>query len=413
MDSRGTFEKILDGLRTQAGEATFHRADAGPVAVCNSWSSAHYALALLPLDPRRAAAELQSVYRLCGLPDGLLALERVIDPELCAERAAALGEIYRPDGTSLVIGPPTAAYAAARVASALGAEARDLLETASAHLDAIWGERLPPDTPLPVILHPLEAGAYGSPIFDEVIESTDAREWIEETGTLVRSAAACRMDPDRALRAGHPFVVEDPIFCGWLLLALEAAARAWEGLGGAEAQVTKLRIRVEMIARGILDRLWWSGEEIFVAVDRARQRPLRAVTMGGLVPAACRSVIEEGEAKQAIDRHLRPGVSPLWGNRGVSFNPIARDVGLDLDQVRWRGNAISPLTHFWAHLALMNARRPADARAARTQIEDLVETAGSWEFYDAITGKGYGAGGEAGHGGSALALDMESREEAP
>ena len=76
-------------------------------------------------------------------------------------------------------------------------------ERSAEHLDAIWGERLPPDTPLPVILHPLESGAFGSPLFAEVIEATDAADWADETNTLVRSAVACTMDPDRALRAGE------------------------------------------------------------------------------------------------------------------------------------------------------------------------------------------------------------------
>jgi hypothetical protein len=406
------FHKLLDELTTSVEGRAFTRLAAEAPIVLSAWHAPHIALGWLHIDPKRAQAELETLYALNCTDSGQLLAERAFTTEAAEARAQEVGEIFDEQGRSVLIAPPVAAYAAARVASVIGEPARGLLESASAHLDAIWGERLPPDTPLPVILHPLEAGTHGSPLFDELIDAADMFEWLDDAGTLIRSAVACKLDPDRALRAGHPFVVEDPVFCGWFLLALEELQRAWERLGGADAQTTKLRIRIDMIARGIIERLWWDGEEIFAAVDRARGKPLRALTLGGLLPAASKSVIEDGEAKQAIERHLRPGVTPLWGTHGVSFNPIARDVPLDPAQVLWRGNAMSPLTHYVAHLALVGARRPADARAARVQLEDLIEIAGIREFYDASTREGYGAGSSLGYAGTAVLLEMQAREEA-
>jgi hypothetical protein len=401
-------EKLLDDLQSRSEHGAFHRPAVDAPLSINALDSAHVALALLSRDADAALAELETLYRLCGRPDGLLASERALDPEAAELRAGEIGEVFGADGLSVLISPPVAAYAAARTAIAVGEPARALLERACAHLDAIWGERLPRDTPLPVILHPLESGTHGSPAFDEIVEASDALEWIEDTATLIRSAVACQTHPDRALRAGHPFVVEDPLFCGWFLLALEEALRAWEKLGGADSQITKLRIRIEMIARGVMERLWWDAEEIFTPVDRARQRPLRCSTLAGLMPAACRSVVEEGEAKRAIERHLRPGVTPFWGAHGIAFNPIKRDTHVDPAQVLWRGNAMSPLTHFWAHLVLMNARRPADARTARTQLQELIEQNGAREFYDAIGREGYGAKDCA---AATLVLEMQARED--
>jgi hypothetical protein len=118
--------------------------------------------------------------------------------------------------------------------------------------------------------------------------------------------------------------------------------------------------------------------------------------------------VAEGEAKRAIERHLRPGVTSFWGASGISFNPIARDTHVDPAQVLWRGNAVSPLTHYWAHLVLMNARRPADARTARTQLQELIAQSGAREFYDALGREGYGA---IDYVGAALVLEMQAREE--
>lgn len=403
------FAKLLEDLRTPSECGVFHRAAPDAPVSIHALDSAHAALALLSFDPPAALAELETLYALCGRADGLLAAERALDADAAEQRASEIGEVFAADGVSVLISPPVAAYAAARVALAVGEPARALLERACQHLDAIWGERLPRDTPLPVILHPLESGTHGSPAFAELVEATDALEWIEDTATLIRSAVACQTHPDRALRAGHPFVVEDPAFCGWFLLALEEALRAWEKLGGADSQLTKLRIRTEMIARGVMERLWWDSEEIFTAVDRARQKPLRTLTLAGLVPAACRAVVADGEAKRAIERHLRPGVTPFWGTHGIAFNPIARDTHVDPSEVLWRGNAVSPLTHFWAHLVLVNARRAADARSARVQLQELIELSGAREFYDAIDRQGCGARDSL---GAALVLEMQAREDA-
>jgi len=403
------FGKLLEDLRTPSEHGSFHRSSVDAPPLISALDSAHAALALLPSDPAAALAELETLYALCGRPDGLLASERALDSDAAVGRASEVGEIFDGDGISVLISPPVAAWAAARVASTVGESARGLLQRACQHLDAIWGERLPRDTPLPVILHPLESGTYGSPAFAEIVDATDALEWIEDTATLIRSAVACQTHPDRALRAGHPFVIEDPAFCGWFLLALEEALRAWEKLGGEDSQLTKLRIRSEMIARGVMERLWWDAEELFTAVDRARQKPLRTLTLAGLLPAACRSVVAEGEAKRAIERHLRPGVTPFWGTHGIAFNPITRDAHLDPGEVLWRGNAVSPVTHFWAHLVLMSARRGADARSARLALLDLIELSGAREFYDAIGREGYGARE---YVGAALVLEMQAREEA-
>jgi hypothetical protein len=181
-------------------------------------------------------------------------------------------------------------------------------------------------------------------------------------------------------------VVEDPIFCGWLLLALEELTRAWEERGDAPAAL-KLRVRSSMIRDALEERLWWASEEIYTALDRARGEPLRGVTLGGLVPAACRSLLEEGSAKRAVDRHLRPGGSSLWGPLGLSLNPIR--TGRERSEARPGGHGgISPLAHFWGHLALVRSGRSSDARVARTQLETLIETHGFFGIYDVTSGAG-------------------------
>ncbi len=368
LDFERRCRELLAGLRREAQGAPFHVAERGAPSVVSSWDSAHAALVLRHLDPAAAAAELRGLYAACQRDDGLVASERAAGPKERAERQAVLGPLFAEDGRSILISPPIAAYAAARLVAAGGAPLRDLLERATRELDAIWGRRLPPDTSLPVILHPLESGYARSALFESLIELESDEEWRDESATLLRSASACQLDPERALRAGHAFVIEDPLFCGWLLLALEACSQAWEQLGDTST-CRKLRIRSEMIADGVASRLWWEEQELYVAWNRGRQSALRAVSAGGLLPAASRTLLDEGTAKRAIDRHLRPATSALWGARGVSQAPPRRE-GRD-ERERDSDDAISPLAVYWAHLVLTRADRSADARVARSQLEEL------------------------------------------
>jgi hypothetical protein len=397
-------------VREGASGARFHVAATDAPAVQSSWTSAHLALALHRLDPALALAELRSLYASCQRDDGLLASERVAGERERAERTKAVGPIFGEDERSLLIAPPVAAFAAARMARADAVGARDLLECATRELDAIWGERLPPDTPLPVILHPLESGVPRSALFETLLDAEDDDEWRDDSATLFRSAAACQLDPERALRAGHPFVVEDPVFCGWLLLALEECALAWEKLADTTV-CRKLRIRSSMIADGIASRLWWEEQEIYAGWNRGRQSALRAVTAGGLVPAASRALCEEGTPKRVVERHLRPAASALWSSRGISFTPPHRQERDELEARCARPDAASPLAHFWAHRVLLRADRPADARVARKQLEELALARGFQDEYEIAPDEPEAAAADV-SAWPMLALEMDEQERA-
>ena len=405
MEFAGRCRKLLSSLVRETNGVSFHVADREAPSVLSAWDSAHVALALRHLEPAAAAAELRTLYQACQRPDGRVAGARAFDAKARAALQAELGPLFGEDERSILIAPPVAAYAAARLAIAGGGPLRDVLECATRELDAIWGHRLPPDTPLPVILHPLESGAPRSALFDDLVDQASDEEWRDESATMLRSASACQLDPERALRAGHAFVIEDPTFCGWLLVALEACSQAWEKLGDTNACL-KLRIRSEMIAEGIASRLWWEEQEIYCAWNRGRQSPLRAVTAGGLVPAAAKTLSEEGTPKRAVDRHLRPGASPLWVAQGLSQRPIKRD---ERGPAANGNSRVSPLAAFWAHLVLSRADRGPDARVARTQLEELALARGLHDSYVAADEDPTADGADRAFW-PALALEMRAAE---
>jgi len=161
-----------------------------------------------------------------------------------------------------------------------------------------------------------------------------------------------------------------------------------------------------MIAEGIASRLWWDEQEIYTAWNRGRQAAVRGVTAGGLVPAAAKSLLEEGTPKRAVDRHLRPGASPLWVAQGLSQRPIKRD---ERGPAAANDARVSPLASYWAHLVLTRADRGPDARVARTQLEELALVRGFRATY-AATAEDPEAEGSDSSFWPALALEMRSAE---
>ncbi len=407
MDLAASCRRLFESHRRENFGGLFHVSSPEVANVLSSWASAHHALALRHIEPELARRELETLYRANRLESGLVSRERLLDG---ATPSPSLAAVVGEHGCSRLIEPPLAAFAAVRVATQIGDGASELLTCATDELDAIWSERLPPDTSLPVILHPLESATCGTPLYDPLVDADELEEWLDDLASIGRSAAACEFDPARALRAGHPFVVEDPVFCGWFLVALEEVAAAWGQLGDSRHE-NKLKIRAQMIADAIGERLWCEEELIYVGYDRRREEALRAVTAGGIVPAASRKLLEEGTAKRAIDRHLRASASPLWAARGISFNPVTPDHRVAPSyEIPWRGNVALPETHYWAHLALSRAQRVPDARVARTQLEECIEQHGFREAYDPVAGEGLGAGAEEGLTRAAIVLEMRAEE---
>jgi hypothetical protein len=395
---------LFAGLRREGLGGPFHLPSADGTPRISAWWSAHHSLALRHLDLGLALAELRTLYGACQGRDGLVASDRQLAGREAMEHSGPPGGLRSEDGRSPLIDPPVAAYAAARLVLDGHLEARDVLECATRQLDAIWSERLPPDTGLPVILHPAEAGAWASPLFDSVIDVESPGAWRDEAMNLARSAAACRFDPERALRAGHAFVVEDPGFCGWFLIALEEVRSAWGSLG-VPTDLQKLSIRSEMIAEAMAERLWCDAHEIWVGFNRQRQEPLEVVTAAGIVPAAARSLGAQQAARAAVERYLHPGSSPLWGERAVSFNPLAGERQTDTQTMPWRGNCAPAVTQYWAYLALSRAGRSGEARAVRERFERVIEQSGFSEFYDPDSGEALES--EAGTGATAATLILE------
>jgi hypothetical protein len=402
MNFRDACLEMFARHRVEAFGGAFHVPDMAQYASLFAWDSGYHALALRHLDLEAARTELATLYRANTASDGLLAHER---PAPGAESRAQfvvelLGPIYRPDQRSWLIDPPVAAYAAAMIADPARAEDAQLLEAAAAHLRS--SERLRTIDGLPVILHPLESGTDVSPAFDAVLDVSSNSALLKELHGFAHRLAEIEYSVTKAVETKHPFVVSDPTFCGWHLLALEEVAGAWARFGRADKAEATMQRALDLGAA--MARLMWSGEQgLFVGFDHIGQRQLATPTMAGVVAAASQCM-ELGLGRRVVDL-LRPGGSRFLGPAGLSFNPITGEAP-NHGGMLWRGDVVSAATHYWAHKALLRHGETALAERVRSQLEALIAISGFREFYDAESGEGVGAGASGGFTWPALALDM-------
>jgi hypothetical protein len=157
----------------------------------------------------------------------------------------------------------------------------------------------------------------------------------------------------------------------------------------------------------LIRELWHDELELFVGFDHVRGRQLPVPTIGGVIAAASRRIIDSGLGARIVAAHLTPPASRFWGPAGLAFNPLdGRAIGKGA--LLWRGDVVWGATVYWAHMALLRNQRPDLAALARGQLEALISRFGFREYYSAETGEGFGAGKEDGFTWPALVLEMRA-----
>jgi hypothetical protein len=397
---------LFEEHRVSAFGGEFHVPDRNRYPALFAWDSGYHALCTRHLRPDLARRELSTLYRANTLPDGLLSHQRFVPGAEETKRfiEVLFGPMFDGDRTPF-IDPPTAAYAAARLAGTLGPPADELLQAALLHLRALGANRVLDGVPLPVALHPFETGTEGSVHMRPLLGGD--RDPLRRLRDLTLSVVAADLSPAQARVAGHGFVVYDPTVCGWYLLALEEVASACrargraDDAGWAEATATSVADAMDTF-------LWSEADHVFVAYDLVGRRQLAGVGAMGLLPAATSAFAERGRSADVAAHHLGPG-APMWGPYGYAAGTVQAGSGVGAF-VQWDGNAVWGATAYWAHLLALRAGRPEEATRLREQLQALIRAHGFREFYDAWSGEPGGAGAESGFTWPALVLEMADNE---
>jgi hypothetical protein len=199
---------------------------------------------------------------------------------------------------------------------------------------------------------------------------------------LVEELKARRYD-ERRIREDFPFAVADPLFNAVLVRAGEDLARIDAALGDDPEPA---RTRAARTGAAIEARLWDDEAGLYSALDLRTGRRTPARAAAGLVPLF--AGLGAGDRAGRMAQRLRdesfwpPGGHPLatWDRRDPAF-----------DRRRyWRGPA-------WVNVDWLVAgglrRHGETALAARLEAAtvELVANAGMREYFDPLSGEGYGS----------------------
>jgi hypothetical protein len=293
----------------------------------------------------------------------------------------------------------------------------------TAQHDYLAGER---DTGggLAAIVHPWESGLDNSPLWDASLGRlrlrpgqipTYIRRDLRTVDAAARPTDACYdqyvflADRYRAvgyddgnLRAGSPFLVEDPLFNAIYLWSTHALVEIATIIG---ADPQRHRRAAARIHDGMLERLWDPARACFVARDLVADRPIRQETIGTLMPLldpALPPAVRDAVVARLRSAHFRAAGPPP---RGVTtYDALAGD----FDPRRyWRG-PIWINTNWLLARALRQHGEHELASAIDASTLGLVARAGFHEYFDPLTGEGLGS--DAFSWTAALVLDLLKEE---
>ncbi|MCE3276982.1 MAG: hypothetical protein K0R13_2837 [Propionibacteriaceae bacterium] len=379
-----------------------------------SWDSAFIALGQLHVAPQRAAVELLSLFgaqwadgRIPHIAFNPAVADDAYFPGPSFWRSSALPG-HPPIDTSGIIQPPVHAIAARAVMDRLGAPGRDFASRAYPALVAqnsyIRDQRSV--NGLAAVVHPWETGLDNSPAWDQPLSAVPAdlslfdsytrrdidharsseRPTDEDYARYIRLALAYRDHgyDDVWVRSRSEFVVVDPGFnalWAWSELALAEIA----GALGRDSDTH--RREAERITKALVDQLWSTGDEIFLARDERSGGLLGERTVAGLIPLVLPGL--PAGVRNAL-RATLTGPAFGAGQPGMLAVP-----SFDLTDRRynprryWRGPTWLNTT--WL---LVEGLRVHDGEALAQRLCDdmvaLVSGAGLREYFNPRTGAGHG-----------------------
>jgi glycogen debranching enzyme len=379
------------------------------------WDAAYIAIGWAVFDEGRAEQELESI--LGGQwADGRVPHIR-FHPDVPAGAYFPGREFWRSDevagapagvSTSGITQPPLHARAALDVyqRAADPGSARAFLERIYPALEAqlayLRDHRDVAGDGLTAIVHPWES-LDNSPLWDESLDALELPDELPgyQRADLQHVTAEHRptdLDYDRYVYlaawyrdqgyrddglARAPFVVEDPLFnaiTSWSWHALAAIAR----ILGEDPEPHERA--AERVRDGLLGQLWDAGSGCFFARDLRAGELRRRRTVASLAP-----LLDPRLPRAVVDGLVRTLESPSFRAPGVTLGVPTYDLlAEDFDPQRyWRGPIWVNTTWLISCGLRQHGRERLADRLDRGTVE-LVKRSGFREYFDPMTGAGYG-----------------------
>jgi glycogen debranching enzyme len=366
------------------------------------WDSCFHAIVLSRFDPDRAAAELRTLLA-NQLPDGFVSHMTLWQRDLRDAARDRLQINWRTPWLSDAMQPPLLAEALAAIVHRGGGSRvlGELLPPVRAYYDWCRRVRDVDGSGLLVVFEPHETGMDQSPVFDAYVGVRDlsARGFETAWRAIAEAQAAVGRDPARMVELDR-FVVADvlvnAVYSENQRVLADLLAQA-----GDDASAAEVRAGAERTATALVGRCWSEADHDFHALAGRAGHSLPGGSVAGLVPLLLVDFPEPIAARivERLEDETKFGAPfpiPSVTRSDPAFSPRP------VDNLLWRGPT-------WVNtnwLVARGLRRRHRADLAR-RIEDaslaLVERSGFREYYNPLTGAGYGSRD---HAWSALALDM-------
>jgi hypothetical protein len=345
------------------------------------WDSCFHALAWLRLDPRKAMQELRSLAS-AQQPTGLIGHTTFWSGPCRPARAFTYNVLSRSDFQTSSIQPPLLGYVWAQVAARTGdarfaEEGREVVQRFHQYLDR---ERADADG-LIGILQPDETGLDASPAYDAPLG------WRSHP----RLGFLALLAFNRNRKYNYRRVVADGGFHATDVLVNTAWILGWEGL--AQLGVSGASERADALTQAMVRRLYDDKARTFFSEGPDGQL-LRVNTWASLAPLVLKRLPAD-IARGIANEHL---LSPehYWLNYPVPSTAASEQAfvpGLDRYlwiERYWRGPTWLFSTWFVLN-GLLRWGYENEAVHMAEQTVSMVNKAGFREYFNPITGEGYGA----------------------
>ena len=327
--------------------------------------------------------------------------------------------------TSGIVQPPIHATAAWQV-YLRGADRRqatafleELFPRLRSWHEYLYRERCRNGDGLVEIWHPWESGMDNSPLWDEALErmSPDPASIPEYERVDVEVADAAERPSDAEydryvylvglfrdlayepsrIREAVPFALQPVLFNSLLVRSNQDLARIARALG---SDADPFEAWAESTAAG-LESLWDDERALYLDNDVIAGKRVGIATAAGLAPLYA-GVPDPSRAERMVER-LADSRVPV-GDSGWAVTSLSpADPGFQPTRY-WRG-PVWPILNWVLQRGLERYGYREHAEQVRHAVVDLGRSAGFWEHYDPLTGKG--------HGGAAVRLDGRSRPRPP
>jgi Mannosylglycerate hydrolase MGH1-like glycoside hydrolase domain len=355
------------------------------------WDSCFHAVALSHVDPGRAQIEIRSLLA-NAQPDGFVAHVTFWQRERFEDLLSTYAIAYRTPYLSDCMQPPVLAEAVAAASRGPGAGAflADVLPRVRRYYDWLDSVRDPDRDGLIATLQPDESGLDHTPKYDRYLGVTvpDLAGMTAAWERVAGPYATVNREPT-AMFSMDRFVVED-VFVNTIYAENQRVLSGLLARIGDHDGAAELAARAARTTRGLVSKCYDPSAGLFFDLAGLREEPLRVNTVSSLVPILLEDI--PPAAVEALIHHLTdrseygaPFPVPSVAMNEPSYLPPTAD-----SKLVWRGPTWMNSNWYIAR----GLRRHGHTELART-IEDrsaqLVERSGFREYYDPITGEGFGA----------------------